>query len=81
VSEGREQIDLTVSERANFGTSDGNYPNRLTGAHQRDGQYGAETKASGAVSTLGVLISFRLQIGDMNRSPVKDGTSDGETTR
>src|SRR5262245_30514406 len=48
---------------------------------QWHGQYSAEAKASGAVATFWELISFGQQIGDVDRSPVEDGTCRGKPTR
>jgi len=58
-----------------------NYTDRLVRMDQWHGQYSAEAKASGAGATFWELISFGQQIGDMDRSPVEDGTCRGKPTR
>jgi hypothetical protein len=40
-----------------------------------------EAKTSGNIATFWELIGFRGQIGDLNRSPVEDGTSGYKPTR
>jgi hypothetical protein len=76
VGEGFEQFDLSIGERANLCASDCNRADGLARAYQWDGQYGAVAKTSGMVAALWVLLGFGGQIGDMNRSPLEDGTSD-----
>ena len=79
VGEDLQQIDLSVSERADLAASDCNHADGLACA-QRDGQYGSVPDALGTVAALWILISFGLYIGDLNRSPIEHGTP-GDTTR
>jgi hypothetical protein len=79
--EGLEQFNLSLGERANFGASDDNHANGITRADQRDGQICAQAEASSNIATLWVFISFGLQIVDLDRLPIEDGTPRENATR
>ena len=80
VGEGFEQLDLSIGKRTNLRATDGNHADGLTRTDQRDGQYGAVANAPGTVAALRVFSSFGLYIGNLNRSPIEDGTSGDNLT-
>jgi hypothetical protein len=71
---------LFATEQPGFGASesDGTYDIGCT--HQRDSYYRAKAQVTGTVATRRVLGKFGLQIRDMDRSAVKDGSCCGNST-
>ena len=66
---------MLVTEKPDFGASDGDHADGLARADQWDGQCGAVAKASRIVAALWVLLPAGLQIGDVNCPLVENGTS------
>src|SRR6516164_3992140 len=78
---GPKQINLSLGETADLGSSYENHANGFAFADQRNGQICAQAKVSSNLTTLWVFTGFGLQIDDVDRSPVENGTSSENAAR
>ena len=81
VGEGLEELDLLVGERPHLGPPDGDRPDGLGPAEQRNGEHCPETVGPRKGTALGVFVNLGLQIGDVDRPPVEHRTSRGRSPR
>jgi hypothetical protein len=81
VGEGLEQIDLSVGERPHLSPPDKNCTDCFASANERNSQYCAVAEPTGNLATLRILLSLSLQIGNLKRLSIEDGTTGKNPTR
>ena len=79
VGERLQELDLPVGERPDLGPSDGDRPDGLGPAEQRNIERRPETVGPRHDTALGVFVDLGLQIGDVDRPPVEHRTSRGRS--
>src|SRR5262249_49013143 len=81
VGERLQQLNLSVRKRTHLRAAQGNCSDSFASTDKRDANNGAITESPGNFTSLRVLVYFRLQISDMDRFLVQDGTSDHAPAR
>jgi hypothetical protein len=77
--EGLEELDLCLSERPYLGPPEGDRPDGLAPAEQRNGERCPEAQRPRKRAGLRVIVHLGLQIGDVDRPPVEHRTSHGRS--
>jgi hypothetical protein len=71
VGEGLQQLDLPLGEQACLGAPEEDHPDCLICAKEWYTEHRASTVAPREVATLGKLVRYGLQIGDVDRTPLE----------